>query len=725
MPTSIRPGDVLAGRYRLEDLLNESRGGRFWRAHDRVLDRHVAVHCLASDDERAPELLDAARRSAAVHDRCILRVLDADQRDDVVFVVNEWGDGASLDIVLQGDGPLEPRHAAWVASEVGASLAVAHESGVAHGRLNPENVLLDHNGHVRLIGLGVEAALWGLPQGRMSVDVVDLAAILYAGLTGRWAGISASVVPPAPAEHGSVLRPRQVRAGIPRPLDRLCDEVINPDSQVGAHAREAYDLTTARGIADYLRAFVGDGADLPSQTARQVRRLRQDPLLAAGLAGAAGASGSVGDPGSLADDDTTEHDPVRDPAGEGSADQPPRTERCRTERVPDGTVPDGSMAETGADPQATQAMSAVAAAALAGEGAAADAARARRGVAPRTSRRPCPGPTDTGGGSTGPGLSGRAMTGRDRRAPGVDQPTELGMPIFGDGSDDVEWLTARASKPPPPPPFEDRPERPLFAPDPAPGEPVRRPRPGAPTPSAEYWPWDQGAGTATGTGTGAPVTTGSGIYYLEEELPDDGVPGRSWLRLGMVILAALLLVLAVLVGLNLFRGRAPLALGPSESSSTSPSASGSAATGAALTGLTASDLDPQGNPPEENSALAKFAVDGDPRTDWHTVTYKQNLGPGGLKTGVGLVVDVGEVRTLDSVSVQLVGAPTGVTVFLSDDRPRFVKGLTEVTSTTDEGDRLDVPLEGASARYVVIWLTSLPEVDGGFRGTIAEVGVTG
>ena len=39
MPTSIRPGDVLADRYRLDDLLDESGGGRFWRAHDRSLDR--------------------------------------------------------------------------------------------------------------------------------------------------------------------------------------------------------------------------------------------------------------------------------------------------------------------------------------------------------------------------------------------------------------------------------------------------------------------------------------------------------------------------------------------------------------------------------------------------------------------------------------------------------------------------------------------------------------
>ena len=75
---SIRPGDVLADRYLLVDLLSESGSGRFWRAHDRTLDRHVSVHVLAADDERAPGLLEAARLSAALHDRRILRVLDLD-----------------------------------------------------------------------------------------------------------------------------------------------------------------------------------------------------------------------------------------------------------------------------------------------------------------------------------------------------------------------------------------------------------------------------------------------------------------------------------------------------------------------------------------------------------------------------------------------------------------------------------------------------------------------
>ncbi|MGY0388136.1 protein kinase family protein [Nocardioides sp. WG-D5] len=222
-------GDVLAGRYQLTDLLSESREGRFWRAQDAVLGRPVAVHVLDARDERAPRLMAAARNSAAVGDPRMLRVLDAAQTDQVAYVVNEWGEGASLENALAAGGPLPPQQAAWIASEVADLLVLAHDQGHAHGRLNPEAVLLDDLGAVRVIGFGVDAALHGIdPDTRDSQrrDRVDAVGVLYAALTGKWAGETLSSMPPAPRDHGRVLRPRQVRAGVPRPLDDLCDRVL-------------------------------------------------------------------------------------------------------------------------------------------------------------------------------------------------------------------------------------------------------------------------------------------------------------------------------------------------------------------------------------------------------------------------------------------------------------------------------------------------------------------
>ncbi len=281
MPHAIRPGDVLAGRYQLVDLLDESAGGLFYRAHDASLDRSVAVHIIRADDDRATLLREAARTSARVVDRRLLRVLDVDETTDqtardgsaLCYVVNEWATGISLDILLADEGPLAPRRAAWIVGEVAATLEVAHAAGVAHGRLVPENVLIDRTGSVRVIGFAVDAALHGLPAGRVPADVTGLAALLYAALTARWPGQAGSVVKPAPHAHGRVLRPRQVRAGVPRVLDTLCDAVLNPDAGApGSHARGAFDLTTAGGIGDALREFVGDPAGLADAEAAAFRR---------------------------------------------------------------------------------------------------------------------------------------------------------------------------------------------------------------------------------------------------------------------------------------------------------------------------------------------------------------------------------------------------------------------------------------------------------------------
>ena len=633
VPSSIRPGDVLAGRYRLVDLLSESGGARFYRAHDRVLERHVALHVIAAEDERADVLLAAARRSATVHDRRLLRVLDADRIGSLCFVVNEWGTGDSLDVMLANEGPLGPRRAAWLVSEVAAAIAVGHEAGVTHGRLTPENVLVDHVGTVRLIGFAVDAAMHGLPEGRVSADVADLGGLLYAALTGKWPGVSASDLPEAPLEQGRVLRPRQVRAGIPRPLDALCDEVVNPYGGPGsARLREFYDLATAQGIADYLAAFVGDPTGLAEAEALAGHRDTETISLPA-----------------IADA------PVREPA-------------------PPEPVPPAQTAPT---------------------------------IPPK------PAPT--------------------KPAPTSGPATEAGLPIFDDASDDVSWLTAPAEPAPPPPPFEEPPERPLFAPEPPAGSPHRTPRhpPVVPTAAAAagataassakgqrggFWPWDDGPGTGTGL---TPATD-----------PDDepDVPGRNWLRLAGAIAACLLLLLAIVVAWNLGRGRGPLGTVSDDSdSSASPSSTPTQSSSARLiSGVSASDFDPQGDPPEENPELAPLAVDGDPDTSWRSMTYTQNLGPGGLKTGVGLLLDLGSVQSVSSIDLTLIGSPTSASFYLLDQAPAAVRDSEPVARTTVTGTQDRVSLdEPVTGRYLVVWLTSLPAIDGGFRGEVAEVAVRG
>ncbi len=605
MPEHTRPGDVLADRYRLTDLLTESEGGRFWRAFDSVLQRDVAVHIILVTDERAPLLREAARTSATVLDRRMLRVLDIDEAADRCFVVNEWGSGTSLDILLADGGPLSATVAAWIVAEVADTLALAHDAGVAHGRLVPENVLIDEDGAVRLIGFAVDAALHGLPAGRMSADVVDLVGLLYAGLTGKWAGVSRSAVPAAPSQHEHVLRPRQVRAGIPRTLDSLCDHVLNRGGDVDVSA--AY-------VSDSLRAFLGASATSAEVWLARIKHPRR---------------------------------------GQETVILPP---------LPDPPVREGDFA------------------------------------------------TDTTAGDRSP----------VEEPPEEGLATQAGLPIFHDDREDVTWLARTTEPAPPPPPFEPPPERPLFAPDPADGAPARRPRMVAP-PVAQsggggFWPWDN-----TGGGTGSGLLPA----YVDEEGAEGHPPGARWLRLAGIIAACLLVLIACVIAFNLGRGRTPL--GATTDGST-PSRTNSTPTSAAtaLTGVTARDFDPQGHPPVENRAEAHFVVDGNPSTGWQTLRYTENLGPGGLKTGVGIVLDLGGTHQVSEVDLTTAGSPTKVQVFVTRQDPTDVVGLHPAGEATITGTRATVRLTTpATGHYVIVWLTSLPAVPGGFRGEIDEAVVRG
>ncbi|WP_148615433.1 protein kinase family protein [Nocardioides rubriscoriae] len=624
MPHATRPGDLLGDRYQLVDLLTESEGGRFWRAYDRVLERHVAIHVIRGDDERAPALMEAARRSATVLDRRVLRVLDAECTDDQCYVVNEWGWGTSLDIVAAGSGALGARRAAWLVSEVADSIAVAHAAGVTHGRLNPENVLVDRAGGVRIIGLCVDAALHGLvgpdgpPPGGVQHDIDDLAGLLYCALTSRWAGASGSIVPAAPRGHGEVLRPRQVRAGIPRTLDLLCEEVLHrsPDRAPGTRHRELDDVVaSARGVADYLAEFVGDPTGMPAA------------LLAS-------------TPDVLPDEEQVVLPPVPEMLPHAEAPQP----------VP---VPE-----------------------------------------------PEPEPETT------------VLAATDE-----DRPTEAGVPIFGD-DDDVSWLERRTTPAPPPPPFEAPPERPLFAPEPAAGAAPRTPRQGQGARSGpgggkddHYWPWDTGAGASTSSSALAAVT-------------DEPVPGRGFLRLGVLLAALVLLAVAVVVAVNLGNGGSDPGSDPSGTASTGEAGrAGRQARGPVISGVSAAAFDPQGDPPSENDEEAGAAVDGDPATTWSTEGYNDQLGPPpGLKLGVGLVLDLGEQRSVGQVSLSFVGTPTSVSLFVTEGRPDSVDGLDPVAQGSADGPRLTLDAGGARGSHLVVWLTALPVGDDGrFRGTVSEV----
>jgi putative peptidoglycan lipid II flippase len=272
---SLPAGTVLASRYRLEELLAETRPTVTWRAFDQVLSRSVLVHLLSPEDPNADDLLAAARRASVATDSRYLRVLDAVHSADPElgsYIVCEYATGQSLELVLS-QGPLSALEAAWVVREVADALAGVHSLGLFHQRISPDTVIITPNGNVKIVGLLIESALRPSPGSVVHgadtpelVDVTDLGRLLYACLVARWPGGPAYGLPDAPVMGRRWATPRQVRAGVSPALDSVCDQVLGdpPRHRAGA-------ITTAHDLVGALTKVLGP-ADASSDLERRLRQ---------------------------------------------------------------------------------------------------------------------------------------------------------------------------------------------------------------------------------------------------------------------------------------------------------------------------------------------------------------------------------------------------------------------------------------------------------------------
>ncbi|CAL9443644.1 serine/threonine-protein kinase [Streptomyces werraensis] len=154
---------LLAGRYRLGDVLGRGGMGTVWRAEDETLGRTVAVKELRFpsniDEEEKRRLitrtLREAKAIARIRNTSAVTVFDVVQEDDRPWIVMELVEGKSLAEVIREDGLLEPRRAAEVGLAVLDVLRSAHREGILHRDVKPSNVLIADDGRVVLTDFGI------------------------------------------------------------------------------------------------------------------------------------------------------------------------------------------------------------------------------------------------------------------------------------------------------------------------------------------------------------------------------------------------------------------------------------------------------------------------------------------------------------------------------------------------------------------------------------------
>ncbi|MEO3772212.1 serine/threonine-protein kinase [Micromonospora sp. B9E7] len=238
---------LIAGRYRLLDLVGRGGMGRVWRAHDEMLHREVAVKEIVppswlADHERAElssRTLREARAAARLNHPAVVRLYDVIPVEGSPWIVMEYVPSRTLQDVLDAEGPLEPARAARIGLAVLDALHAAHTAGVLHRDIKPQNVLVAHDGRVMLTDFGLATfdggegvltrpgMVFGSPQyvaperaaegvSTVAADLWSLGATLHAAVEGRspyarstaMATLSALAAgPPDPAPHAGQLAP--------------------------------------------------------------------------------------------------------------------------------------------------------------------------------------------------------------------------------------------------------------------------------------------------------------------------------------------------------------------------------------------------------------------------------------------------------------------------------------------------------------------------------------
>ena len=158
-PTALRPGTDFGPRYRIDALLGEGGMGRVYKAHDKELDRTVAIKVVRQGiaDEASvmarfkQELILASK----ISHKNILRIHDLGEVAGMKFITMAFVEGHDLHHLIRENGKLPIERALKFAQQLAGALAAAHAEDVVHRDLKPQNILVDANDQVYIADFGL------------------------------------------------------------------------------------------------------------------------------------------------------------------------------------------------------------------------------------------------------------------------------------------------------------------------------------------------------------------------------------------------------------------------------------------------------------------------------------------------------------------------------------------------------------------------------------------
>jgi uncharacterized protein (TIGR03067 family) len=177
------PADLAQhGRYRVQELLGVGGMGAVYKAEHVRMERPVALKVISHTLTSNPAMIERFRREVKTAGQLkhpnIVMAYDADQAGDSHFLAMEYVEGKSLARVVSEQGPLPVREACEYIRQAACGLAYAHQRGMVHRDIKPQNLMLTPDGQVKILDFGLARfAMEAAPAGALLAAAPPLAAL--------------------------------------------------------------------------------------------------------------------------------------------------------------------------------------------------------------------------------------------------------------------------------------------------------------------------------------------------------------------------------------------------------------------------------------------------------------------------------------------------------------------------------------------------------------------
>lgn len=282
-------GKRLDGRYEIHELIGVGGMAKVYRCNDTVDDREVAIKILKDEylnnDEFIRRFKNESKAIAMLSHQNIVKVYDVSFGDMIQYIVMEYIDGITLKEYIDQQGIIEWKDALHLTTQVLKALQHAHECGIVHRDIKPQNIMLLQDGTIKVTDFGIarfsdkatrtmtEQAIGSVhyiapEQARGAVtdgktDIYSVGVMLYEMLTGKlpFDGDSAVTVALMQLQQ-TPKRPREVNPGIPIGLEQITMKAMEkqPADRYTSAAEMLSDIERFRLnpsiVFDYGKSFV-------------------------------------------------------------------------------------------------------------------------------------------------------------------------------------------------------------------------------------------------------------------------------------------------------------------------------------------------------------------------------------------------------------------------------------------------------------------------------------